>query len=205
MVKTRGIVWTLAFLQHLYLYDGCVYRGLQNREPWGPELDGVTWWGTASYRGKNVRGKVQHDTQVLSLETAPSGLPKWYNWSTSNRSKEKKQLPSKGKQSLSHPLLFVWNVWNQRVTCVRILSSKRTQMEEKKSVAAAQLLSRAWPFVTAQAAARQAPLSSTVSGSLLKLVSFDSVMPSNHLRLCCPLRLLPSIFPSIRVFSNEVF
>ena len=50
--------------------------------------------------------------------------------------------------------------------------------------------------------ARQASLSSTISRSLLKLKSIESVMPSNHLNLCHPL-LLPSIFPSIRVFSNE--
>ena len=52
-------------------------------------------------------------------------------------------------------------------------------------------------------AERQVSLSTTNSQSLLKLMSIDSVMPSNHLILCCPLLLLPSIFPSIRVFSNE--
>ena len=52
-------------------------------------------------------------------------------------------------------------------------------------------------------AARQASLSITISRSLLKLISIESVMPSNHLVLCHPLFLLPSIFPSIRVFSNE--
>ena len=52
-------------------------------------------------------------------------------------------------------------------------------------------------------AAHQASLSITNSLSLLKLMSIESVMPSNHLILCCPLLLLPSIFPSIRVFSNE--
>ena len=52
-------------------------------------------------------------------------------------------------------------------------------------------------------AARQASLSITNCQSLLKLMSIESVMPSNHLILCCPLLLLPSIFPSIRVFSNE--
>ena len=52
-------------------------------------------------------------------------------------------------------------------------------------------------------AACQASLSITSSWSLLKLMSTESVMPSNHLILCCPLLLLPSIFPSIRVFSNE--
>ena len=53
-------------------------------------------------------------------------------------------------------------------------------------------------------AARQAPLSSSVSWSLLKFMSSESVMLSNHLILCRPLLLLPSIFPSIRVFSNEL-
>ena len=51
--------------------------------------------------------------------------------------------------------------------------------------------------------AHQASLSFTISLSLLKLMSIVSMMPSNHLILCCPLLLLPSIFPSIRVFSNE--
>ena len=58
-------------------------------------------------------------------------------------------------------------------------------------------------FVTAWTAACQASLSITNSRSLLKLMSFESVMSSNHLILCRPLLLLPSIFPSIRVFSNE--
>ena len=66
-----------------------------------------------------------------------------------------------------------------------------------------QLLSRVWLFVTSWTAARQASLSITNSWSLLKLMSIESVMPSNHLILCHPLLLLPSIIPSIRVFSNE--
>ena len=57
--------------------------------------------------------------------------------------------------------------------------------------------------VTSWTAARQASLSITNSRSLLKLMSIESVMPSNHFIICCPLLLLPSIFPSIRVFSNE--
>ena len=52
-------------------------------------------------------------------------------------------------------------------------------------------------------AAHQAPLSSTISPSLLRLMYIESMMPSNHLILCRPLLLLPSVFPSIRVFSNE--
>ena len=68
---------------------------------------------------------------------------------------------------------------------------------------AVQLLSCVWLFVTPWTAARQASLSFTISQSLLKLMSIELVMPSNHLILCCPRLLLPSIFPSIRVFSNE--
>ena len=63
--------------------------------------------------------------------------------------------------------------------------------------------SRVRLFATPWTAALQASLSITNSWSLLKLMSIESVMPSNHLVLCCPLLLLPSIFPSIRVFSNE--
>ena len=63
--------------------------------------------------------------------------------------------------------------------------------------------SRVRPFATPSAAARQASLSLTSSRSLLKLMSIESVMPSNHLILCHPL-LLSSTFPSIRVFSSEL-
>ena len=58
-------------------------------------------------------------------------------------------------------------------------------------------------FVTPWTAADQASLSFIISWSLLKLVSIESVMPSNHLILCCPLLFMFSIFPSIGVFSNE--
>ena len=58
-------------------------------------------------------------------------------------------------------------------------------------------------FVTPWTAARQPSLSFTISRSLLKLMSIESVMPSNHFILCRPLLLLPSIFPSMRVSSNE--
>ena len=66
-----------------------------------------------------------------------------------------------------------------------------------------QSLSHVWLFVTPWCSACQASLSITNSWSLLKLMSIASVMPSNHLILCRPLLLLPSVFPSIRVFSNE--
>ena len=73
----------------------------------------------------------------------------------------------------------------------------------KELFSSVQSLSHVRLFVTPWIAACQASLSITSSRSLLKLMSIESVMPSNHLILCRPLLLLPSIFPSIRVFSNE--
>ena len=66
-----------------------------------------------------------------------------------------------------------------------------------------QSLSRVQLFATPWTAAHQASLSITTSQSLLKLMSIELVMPSNHLILCHPLLLLPSLFPSIGVFSSE--
>ena len=66
-----------------------------------------------------------------------------------------------------------------------------------------QLLSRVRLFATPRIAVQQASLSVTISWIILKLMSIELVMPSNHLTLCHPLLCLPSIFPSIRVFSNK--
>ena len=71
------------------------------------------------------------------------------------------------------------------------------------SVSSVQLLSPVRLLATPWTTAHQASLSTTNSRSLFKLISIESVMPSNHLILCCPLLLLPSIFPSIRDFSYE--
>ena len=65
-------------------------------------------------------------------------------------------------------------------------------------------LSHVQLFVTPRTSAYQAPLSFTISQSSLKFMSIESVMPSNDLILCHPLLLLPSVFPSIRVFSSEL-
>ena len=70
----------------------------------------------------------------------------------------------------------------------------------QRSVVVGETLSHVIPWT----AAHQSSLSFTVSQSLLKLISFKSVMPCNHLILCHALLLLPSVFPSIRVFSNEL-
>ena len=71
----------------------------------------------------------------------------------------------------------------------------------KKIFSSVELLSHVWLFVTPWTAVCQASLSITNSWRLL--TSIESVMPSNHFILCCPLLLLPSIIPSIRIFSNE--
>ena len=71
------------------------------------------------------------------------------------------------------------------------------------NISSVQLLSLVWLFVTPWTTAHQASLSITNSRSLLKLMSIESVVPSNHLILCHPLLLLPSVFPSIKVFSSE--
>ena len=73
-----------------------------------------------------------------------------------------------------------------------------------KLFSSVQLLSRVRLSVTPWIAAHQASLSITNSRSLLKLMSIEPVMPSNHLILCCPLLLLPSVFPCIRLFSSEL-
>ena len=82
-------------------------------------------------------------------------------------------------------------------------TSPRPQLSPR-AVVTFQSLSCVQLFVTPRAAAHQASLSYTVSRSLLKPMSIESMMPSNHLILCHPHLLLPSVFPSIRVFYNEL-
>ena len=87
--------------------------------------------------------------------------------------------------------LFHWFYWLRKV------------FQEQIQFSSVQLLSRVRLFATPWTAALQASLSITSTRSLPKLMSIKWVMPSNHLLLCCPLLFLTSIFPSIRVFSNE--
>ena len=95
---------------------------------------------------------------------------------------------------LCRPLLFPPSIFPS----IRVFSS-----ESVLRISSVQSLSHVQLFVTPWTAARQASLSITNSRSLLKLLSIESVMPSNCLNLCHPLHLLPSIFPSTRVFSNK--
>jgi len=97
---------------------------------------------------------------------------------------------------------------NRQNVCLRrpyrkLWKEEKQKAKEKRKDIPIQFSRRVQLFVTPWTAARQASLSVTNSWSLLKLMSIDLVKPSNHLILCCPLLLPPSIFPSIRVLSNE--
>ena len=87
-------------------------------------------------------------------------------------------------------------------SCITLKYTQSLCSDSGGVVAVVQWVSHIWLFVTLWTAARQASLSFTVSLSLFKVMSIESVMPSNHLILCRPLLLPPSIFSSIRVFSN---
>ena len=82
-------------------------------------------------------------------------------------------------------------------------AAKKWEQMDPGTEGSVQALCRVQLFVTPCTTSRQASLSITNCQSLPKPMSIDSVMPANHLILCCPLLLLPSIFPSTRVFSNE--
>ena len=108
--------------------------------------------------------------------------------------------------------VYLWrihfNIWQNQYNIVKFknkIKKKRVMQTWSRtmgSLSSVLLLGHAWFFATPWSEARQASLSITNFQSLLKLMSIELVMPSNHLILCHPL-LLPSIFPSIRVFSNE--
>ena len=102
---------------------------------------------------------------------------------------------------LSSPPNIQQGLWEQDKIRVPSLSLEFRRVAEL--VVVVQLLSCVWLFVTPWTAAHQASLSVIISWSLLKLMSIDSMMPSNHVIPCCPLLPLPSMFPSIRIFSNE--
>ena len=127
-------------------------------------------------------------------------------------------IPGSGRSSgggHSYPLQYYYleNSMDRRawwVTAHRIAKSWVTETEQQEElgdgspqshyIVAIQLLSHVLFFATLWTTAHQASLSITISQSLLKLLSVESVMPSNYLVLCCPLLTLPSIFPSVRVF-----
>ena len=103
-------------------------------------------------------------------------------------------------------LLFLGYLWVFKSKVIYVIYStytKKNMICGLNMLVIVQLLSRVWLFVTPWTAAHQAPLSFTISQSLLKFMSVELVMVHNYLIPCCRLLLLPSIFPSIKVFSNE--
>ena len=99
-------------------------------------------------------------------------------------------------------MIFVFLLLHSMKDARSILFTTNSPVSFLFYIVVLQSLSRVRLFATPWTAARQASLSFTNSWSLLKLMSIE-LMPSSHLILCCPLLLLPSIFPSIRIFSNE--
>ena len=126
--------------------------------------------------------------QPWCLETPQLSGEEWRVWG---------QTPGFGPQpSCSQGL------WTQ-VDYLTLYASVSSSVKGRQLFSSVQSLSRVRLFVTPWTTAHQASLSITNSRSLPKPMSIESVMPSNHLILCHPLLLLPSIFPSIRVFSND--
>jgi len=109
-------------------------------------------------------------------------------------------ITSNGIQSEKTDWKTILYTWNSHNIANQIYSNNNFKKNVSQSV---QSLIHVQLFVTPGTVAHQTSLSITNSRSLLKLMSMESVMPSNHLIFCCPLLLLPSIFPNIRVFSNE--
>ena len=129
-----------------------------------------------------VNKKQPHDTAGLTRKIRLEGIKSWRKlWENSQRNEPK----------------FCSYFFLQTIPDPSSLASIQTRFSSVQS------LSRVGLFVTPWTAALQASLSITNSWSLLKLMSIYSVMPFNHLILCCSLLFLLSIFPSLRVFSNE--
>ena len=118
-------------------------------------------------------------------------------------------LKKKNYWATSASFIYRWWIWVLTLKVMLLRPVNKCSHNTRKvstyhiSFSSVQSLSRVRLFATPWTAAHQASLSITNSRSLLKLMSIESVMPSNHPVLCRPLLLLPSVFPSIRVFSNE--
>ena len=104
---------------------------------------------------------------------------------------------------MNYQIFNVANEWEVPSQVFLKQQCQWTVVSQEWSFSLVQSLSRVWLFTTPWIATHQASLSITNSRNPPKPMSIESMMPSNHLILCCPLLLLPSIFPSIRVFSNE--
>ena len=149
---------------------------------WGRDI----WWTKIARYVKSQRQRVTGRKNSI-----------WRFWGEENHSfrAELKAIPcswnTKGRGQLLEKRGWMWATGWEFWHLLRLLF-------------VVQSLNRVWFFSTPWTIPRQTSLSFTISRSLLKLMSIESVMPSNHLILCHPLLLLPSLFPSIRVFSNEL-
>ena len=101
-------------------------------------------------------------------------------------------------------LSYSWESLQGIILAVKLKINSGLERGIRNGVVVVQLLGCVWLFMTPWTGARQASLSFTISQSLRKFLSIESVMPSNYFFLCRPLLLLPSVFPSVRVFSNEL-
>ena len=110
-----------------------------------------------------------------------------------------------GEKCKQWQILYSWAPKSLKMVTAAMKLKDTCFLEEKQwqTFVVVQPLSRCCLFATPWSAACQASLSFTISWSLLKLMPIESVMPSNHLVLCHPLYFLPSVFPRIRLFSNE--
>ena len=113
------------------------------------------------------------------------------------------ECESSSIKKAEHQRIYAFELWFWRRLLRVPWTARKSTQSVLKDISSVQALSRVRLFATPWTAACQASLSITNSQSLLKLMSIESVMPSNHLILCHPLLLPPLIFPSIRVFSNE--
>ena len=148
------------------------------------------------------KGRANHLRQPCSLSLGPT--PTLIPYKEPALPSLSSRGAARGACSLfSLPPAAVGGLVRPRLTSSSGLSSMSAGWGRPKTLSSVQSLSCVQLFATPWPAACQASLSITNSQSLLKLMSIESVMPSNHLILCRPLRLPPSVFPSIRVFSNE--
>ena len=135
------------------------------------------------------------------------------NWSWETFRHLRQALPPCFRASSLHASLPAWphqtaesDSWSNTSSLCKLKKKKQTEKQQivvSHWFSSVQSLSRVRLFATPWTTARQASLSITNSWSPPKPMSIELVTPSNHLIICCPLLLLPSIFPSIRVFSNE--
>ena len=150
-----------------------------------------------SLPGSSIHGIFQArvlEWGAIAFSASTCNSPGWCE--SAEKSHQAEHAPS------SH-LAFITSAQPSTLTALQPRQTLGPLYHEHQQFSAVLSLSRVRFFATPWTAARQASLSITISRSLLKLMSFESVMPPSHLLLCPPLLLLLSIFPSIRVFSNE--